>query len=144
MRSAGHLGWAYPASLGARCGAPDRPVLCFTGDAGFWYHLTEIETAVRCGIDTVTLVNNNSAGNQAKPGWDEIYGGAQTGKARELWTFNDVDFVAVAETMGAGGIRVDKAADLPGALASAFEAKRPMVIDVRSDIDAMAPLAVTA
>ena len=60
IRSAGHLGWAFPAGLGAKCAAPKRPVLVFTGDAGFWYHLTEIETAVRCGINTVTLVNNNS------------------------------------------------------------------------------------
>lgn len=142
MRSAGHLGWAYPASLGAKCGAPDRPVLCFTGDAGFWYHLTEIETAVRCGINTVTLVNNNSTGNQAAQYWDALYGGKQTDKARELWNFTDVDFVRVAETMGATGIRVETAAELPGALEQAFAADRPIVIDVVSDIEAMAPLAV--
>src|SRR3954471_2952023 len=46
MRSAGHLGWAFPAGLGAKCGAPDRPVVTFTGDAGFWYHIGDIETAV--------------------------------------------------------------------------------------------------
>ena len=142
MRSAGHLGWAYPASLGAKCGAPDRPVLCFTGDAGFWYHLTEIETAVRCGINTVTLVNNNSSGNQAAQYWDALYGGKQTDKARELWNFTDVDFVRVAETMGATGIRVETAAEIPGALEQAFAADRPIVIDVVSDIEAMAPLAV--
>ena len=49
MRSAGHLGWAFPAGLGAKCGAPDRPVVVFTGDSGFWYHIAEIETAVRWG-----------------------------------------------------------------------------------------------
>ncbi len=47
IRSAGHLGWAFPAGLGAKCGAPERPVVVFTGDAGFWYHIGEIETAVR-------------------------------------------------------------------------------------------------
>src|SRR5262249_36355388 len=47
MRSAGHLGWAFPAGLGAKCGAPERPVVTFTGDAGLWYHIAEIETAVR-------------------------------------------------------------------------------------------------
>ena len=47
MRSAGHLGWAFPAGLGAKCACPDRPVVTFTGDAGFWYHIAEIETAVR-------------------------------------------------------------------------------------------------
>ena len=47
MRSGGHLGWAFPAALGAKSAVPDRPVVCFTGDAGFWYHIGEIETAVR-------------------------------------------------------------------------------------------------
>ena len=57
IRSAGHLGWAFPATLGAKCACPDRPVICFTGDAGFWYHLGEIETALRWGINPVILIN---------------------------------------------------------------------------------------
>src|SRR5499433_847120 len=42
MRSAGHLGWAFPAGLGAKCACPERPVITFTGDAGLWYHIAEI------------------------------------------------------------------------------------------------------
>ena len=45
--------------------------------------------------------------------------------------------------MGAVGIRVEKPGELPGALERAFAARRPVVIDAVSDIDAMAPLAVT-
>ena len=144
IRSAGHLGWAFPAGLGAKCAAPERPVFVFTGDAGFWYHLTEIETAVRCGINTVTLVNNNSSGNQGAPGFDRAYGGRQTEQGRELWTYSDVDFATIAEAMGALGLRVDNPADIPGALETAFAAGRPAVIDVVSDIEAFAPLAVIA
>ena len=59
VRAAGSLGWAFPASLGVKCAAPDRPVICFTGDGAFWYHLSELETAKRWGIKTVTIVNNN-------------------------------------------------------------------------------------
>ena len=47
MRSAGHLGWAFPAGLGAKAACPERPVITFTGDAGFRYHIGEFETAVR-------------------------------------------------------------------------------------------------
>ena len=142
IRSAGHLGWAFPAGLGAKCAAPERPVFVFTGDAGFWYHLSEIETAVRCGINTVTLVNNNSSGNQGSPGFDRAYGGQQSERGRELWTYNDVNFATIAEAMGALGIRVENPADIPGALETAFAAGRPAVIDVVSDIEAQAPLAV--
>ena len=143
IRSAGHLGWAFPAAFGAKCGAPDRPVFCFTGDAGFWYHIGEIETAVRWGINAVILVNNNSSGNQSKRGFDRVYDGNQTAEGLRLWHFTDVNFAKIAEDMGAVGIRVEQPGDLPGALDQAFSANRPVVLDVTTDIDALAPLAVT-
>jgi acetolactate synthase-1/2/3 large subunit len=142
MRSAGHLGWAFPAGLGAKCGAPDRPVVTFTGDAGFWYHIGDIETAVRWKINAVTVVNNNGGGNQSKRGFDRVYGGTQTEQARELWTFRKTNFARIAEEMGALGIRVEHASGLPAALAQALAANRPAIIDVVTDIDALAPTAV--
>ncbi|MDA0999878.1 MAG: thiamine pyrophosphate-binding protein [bacterium] len=142
IRSFGHLGWAFSAGLGAKCAVPDRPVLTFTGDSGFWYHIGEIETAVRWKINAVTLVNNNAAGNQSKRGFDKAYGGKQTEQARELWTLSETNFAKIAEDMGALGIRVEKPSELNSALQRAFEANRPVVIDCVSDIEAMAPLAV--
>jgi acetolactate synthase I/II/III large subunit len=143
IRSAGHLGWAFPAGLGAKCGCPDRPVVTFTGDAGFWYHIAEIETAARWGINAVTVVNNNGGGNQSQRGFDRVYGGKQTDKARELWTFSKMNFARLAEDMGAVGIRVEQASAFPAALAQALSANRPVVIDVVTDIEALAPPAVS-
>ena len=142
LRSAGHLGWAFPAALGAKCAAPQRPVVCFTGDAGFWYHIAEVETAVRWGINTVTVVNNNSSGNQSTRGFDRAYGGQQTPEGRRLWTFTDVNFAHLAEGMGALGIRVEQPDEIGPALERALSANRPVVVDVVTDIEAMAPLAV--
>lgn len=144
MRSAGHLGWAFPAGLGAKCAAPNRPVVTFTGDAGLWYHIGELETAVRWNIAAVTVVNNNASGNQSKRGFDRAYGGEQTQKARELWTYGMVDFARIANDIGALGIRVEKAADFPGALEKAIASKRPALIDVVTDIEAIAPAAVSS
>jgi acetolactate synthase-1/2/3 large subunit len=143
LRSAGHLGWAFPAGLGAKCAVPERPVVTFTGDAGFWYHIAEIETAARWGINAVTVVNNNGGGNQSKRGFDRVYGGKQTDKARELWTFSKMNFARLAEDMGALGIRVEQASAFPAALAQALAANRPAVIDVVTDIEALAPVAVS-
>jgi acetolactate synthase I/II/III large subunit len=143
MRSAGHLGWAFPAGLGAKCAVPERPVVIFTGDAGFWYHIAEIETAARWNINAVTVVNNNGGGNQSKRGFDRVYGGKQTDKARELWTFSKMNFARIAEDMGALGIRVERASAFPAALAQALAANRPAIIDVVTDIDALAPVAVS-
>ena len=73
LRCAGSLGWAFPAAMGAKCAVPDRPVMCFTGDGGFWYHLSELETAARYGINTLTVVNNNHSLNQEKRGNERYY-----------------------------------------------------------------------
>ena len=143
VRSAGHLGWAFPAGLGAKCALPERPVVCFTGDAGFWYHVGEIETAVRWNINSITLVNNNSAGNQSKTGFDRAYGGTQTEQAKEIWNFTKVNFANIANEIGALGIRVEKPGDFNSALDQALSANRPVIIDVVTDVDAIAPVAVT-
>jgi acetolactate synthase-1/2/3 large subunit len=115
----------------------------FTGDAGFWYHIGEIETAVRWKINSVTVVNNNASGNQSKRGFDRVYGGQQTEQARELWTYRMVNFAKIAEDIGALGIRVEKPADLGPAIQRALKADRPVIVDVVTDIEALAPVAVT-
>ena len=143
MRSAGHLGWAFPAGLGAKAACPQRPVVVFTGDAGFWYHIGEVETAVRWKLNSVTVVNNNSGGNQSKRGFDRAYGGEQTERARELWTYSKTNFARLAEEMGAIGIRVEAPSEIAPALARALSANRPVIIDVVTDIGALAPTAVT-
>ena len=141
IRSAGHLGWAFPASIGAKCALPNKPVICFTGDAGFWYHIAEIEVAVRWNINTIVIVNNNSGGNQSKRGFDKAYGGGQTEEGRQLLTFNNINFAAIAENIGAVGIRVENAKEIKPAIEKAIELNNPVIIDVVTDINALAPLA---
>ncbi|MFL2932486.1 MAG: thiamine pyrophosphate-binding protein [bacterium] len=140
IRAAGHLGWGFPAAIGAKCAAPNRPVVLFTGDAGFWYHIGEIETAVRWKIPVVILVNNNSSQNQETKIFDDAYGGKQHGKAHELWHFEKTNFVQVAKSMGAKGIRIEKEKDLKQKLQTALKTKTgPIIVDVVTDIKALAP-----
>ena len=140
IRAAGHLGWGFPAALGAKCGAPERPVVLFTGDAGFWYHLSELETAVRWGINAVIMVNNNGSQNQETKIFDGAYGGKQPESGHELWHFKPTNFKAIAESMGAAAIRVEKPGELQGALEQALAHKvGPVVLDVVTDIEALAP-----
>jgi acetolactate synthase I/II/III large subunit len=138
IRCAGSLGWAFPASLGVKCALPDTPVLCFTGDGGFYYHLAELETAARFGISAVILVNNNQSLNQETRLFDAAYGGQQRGRAHEMWQFHTTNFAQVAQAMGCVGIRVERPNDLQGALRQAFAAGRPAVVEVLSDIKALA------
>ena len=140
IRCSGSLGWGLPAAMGAKCAAPDRPVLCFTGDGGIWYHIAELETAVRCGINTVTVVNNNHSLNQERDGVEAIYGGTTAG-SDELWLFEDADFTAIAESFGCLGITVREPSEIAGALERAFAAERPVVIDVKTAVEGIAPRA---
>jgi acetolactate synthase-1/2/3 large subunit len=140
IRCSGTLGWGFPGSIGVKCALPDRPVLCFCGDGGFYYHMAELETAARLGINVVVLVNNNGALAQEKGGFDKAYGGNQRGKARDMWVFKQADIATVANAMGCLGIRVDRANQIRPALEQAFAAKRPAVLDVRSDPEAQGGL----
>jgi acetolactate synthase-1/2/3 large subunit len=140
LRCAGSLGWGLPAALGAKCAQPDRPVLCFTGDGGIWYHMTELDTAMKCGINTVTVVNNNHSLNQEQGGVENVYGGRTSG-SDELWLFPEVSFAAMAESMGCFGITVNKVSELKSALDQAFDSGRPAIVDVKTHLEGIAPRA---
>jgi acetolactate synthase I/II/III large subunit len=140
LRCAGTLGWGFPAALGAKCAQPERVVLCFTGDGGFCYHLAELETAARAGINAVIVVNNNGALQQVRRGIDAAYGGTQRGRSTEMWAFRPgINYARVAEEMGCLGIRVEKPGEIRGALEQACAARRPAVIDVVTDLGAAPP-----
>ena len=138
IRCAGSLGWGFPGALGAKCALPDRPVICFTGAGGFWYHMTELDTAMKTGINTVTVVNNNHSLNQEKRSNDRLYAG-QPGNPEELWHMLDVDLAKLAQAIGCFGIRVDQPGQIQSALEQAIASGKPAVIDVVSDIEGIAP-----
>jgi len=138
-RTAGSLGWGFPAALGVKCAHPDRPVVCFTGDGGFYYHIAELETARRHNINAVIVVNNNSALNQEINLNAIAYDGKPRGRHEEMWRMPDVNFAKVAESFGCVGIRVEKPGELAGALKKAIAMNKPVVVDVVTDMYAIAP-----
>ena len=141
IRCAGSLGWGLPGAMGVQCAEPDRPVICFTGDGGLWYHIGELDTAVRYNIPVVTVVNNNQGLLQNKRGDDRGYANVEGADSSELWQFNDVDLSKVAESMGAFGIRVTQPGDIQSAIEQALASGRPAIVDVVTDpADSEAPV----
>ena len=138
LRCAGSLGWGFPGALGAKCACPDRPVVCLTGDGGFWYHLSELETARRCGIHTVTVVNNNEALGQCSGSLRKMYTN-RPGRSEDLWSFSPVSFARIAEEMGCLGIRVERPDEIAPAIRRALAADRPAVVEVMTDVNCPAP-----
>src|SRR5438552_419753 len=138
LRAAGSLGWSFPAALGAKCAAPGRKVLCFTGDGGFYYHLAELESARRCGITVTVVVNNNSGFGQNLTGVRRVAGN-RPGRGEELIRFGPTDFTAVAKSFGVRGVRVERADAIAPALSEALQAGEPVVVDVVTDLEPRAP-----
>jgi acetolactate synthase I/II/III large subunit len=138
IRCAGSLGWAFPASLGAKCAAPDRPVVCFTGDGGMWYHLSELETARRCDIHTVTVVNNNRALGQCAVNIRKLYAN-RPGNPGDLFDFGSVSFAALAREMGCLGTQVTQPEEIAPAIREAVVAGVPAVVEVITDVNCPAP-----
>lgn len=142
IRAAGSLGWGLPAAIGAQIGAPERPVVLFTGDGGLWYHIGELETAARWNIPLVIVVNNNKALNQEIHNYTVAYGGELHGKHHELWHFRDVSLADVATSMGVTGLTVKKPGDFESALDQALSSSGPVLVEAVTDIEALAPRGV--
>ena len=143
LRAAGSLGWGLPAAIGAQVAQPGRPVILFTGDGGLWYHIGELETAARWQIPAVFVVNNNSSLNQEINVYTDAYGGSLHGRHGELWHFKETDFAQVAGSMGVLGLTVRKASGFEAALETALASNGPAVINVVTDMEALAPRGVT-
>jgi acetolactate synthase-1/2/3 large subunit len=136
IRCEGSLGWALPAAIGVKAALPNQPVVAFMGDGGFWYHLAELETALRYGINPVFVVLNNHA-----LAFDtHILDFRFQSRGYELAEFLDVDLAAIARAIGCEGERITDPADLNAALTRAYRSNKPTVLDVVIDHDAVGPV----
>ena len=122
------------------CGRPDRPVICFSGDGGFYYHMSEMETAVRYGINVVIVINNNRSLNMEKELYADAYGETEQTRGLEMWRFQEMNFAKIAEAMGCFAVRAERPGEVGPAIEKALAAGRPAVVDVVSDINVLAPL----
>ena len=123
----GSIGFGYPAAMGAWCAAPDRPIVCVTGDGGFGQYLGELTTAVKYGMPiTHVLLNNGQLGKISK----EQRAGSGTSGQTDL---HNPGFAAYAELCGALGIRVERREELEPALARALAHDGPTLVEVIQD-----------
>ncbi len=121
----GSLGWGFPTALGAKVAFPDRAVISITGDGGFLFCANELATAVQYGIKTVTVVFNDGSFGNVRRMQKELHDGRII--ATDLV---NPDFVALAESYGAAGLRVHSAHSLRDALTESFTADVPVIIEV--------------
>jgi len=134
-RGSDGINCALPQAIGAKLAAPDRPVVCFSGDGGIGYHVADLETAVREGLPVVVVVSNNQSLGSSKASQLLNYGvDVSTDFAPET------DYAAVARGFGCAGSVVEDPADLGPALDEALARDRPTLLDVRTDPSAVPPV----
>jgi acetolactate synthase-1/2/3 large subunit len=122
------MGYAVSAALGARLGAPDRPVCAVVGDGSFTMVCAELATAVDLGLPVVYLIFNDGAYGALRHSQRYVFG--------ERYSCTDLcnpDFPALAAAFGAKGRRVQSAEDLRIALDDAFREGGVQVIDCPID-----------
>ena len=128
----GGLGFGFPEALGAKFALPDRTVVNMNGDGGFLFNAQEMETAVRYGLNVITVIMNNGCWGSEKAyqkyAFNERYVGADVGSP---------DFEQYARSFGAMGIRVEEASQIGDAFREAMSAQVPSIIEVPVDPDEM-------
>ena len=127
----GTMGFGVGAALGAKLGRPDKTVVNISGDGCFRMNMNEIATAVRNNIPIVQIVLNNHVLGMVRQ-WQTLFYEERYSNT----VLNDaVDFVKMAEAMGAVGIRVTEKEDVVPALEKALALNKPVVIDFFIDKD---------
>lgn len=127
----GTMGYGLGASLGAKMGMPDKTVVNIAGDGCFRMNMNEIATAARYNIPIIQVVVNNHVLGMVRQ-WQTLF----YEKRYSSTVLDDaVDFVKLAEAMGAVGIRVTTREEFRKAFQEALTIGRPIVIDCQIDSD---------
>ncbi len=124
-----HLGFGIPLMIGAKLARPDRFCLNFMGDGAFGMSGLDLETSVRAGLPITTVLLNNG-------GMATYPGGFPTARTRYGVSHMTGDYAAIAEGLGATGIRVTRPDELAPAIREAQALNddgRTVLIDVHSN-----------
>ena len=129
----GTMGYGLGAAIGTKCGNPDKIVVNIAGDGCFRMNMNELATAVRSNIPVIEVVFNNHVLGMVRQ-WQNLF---YEERYSHTTLQDKVDFVKVAEAMGAMGIRVTRPEEFEPAFRKAIEAGVPVVIDCILDSDDM-------
>ena len=127
----GYLGTGLPFAIGAKLAAPDRPVVCITGDGALGFNVMELETALRANTPLVVVVAVDNAWGMEKTAFNVA------GLGPEQYVDIDirpgVRYDVIAQGLGCHGEKVDELDELLPALQRAVESGKPAVIHVAVD-----------
>jgi acetolactate synthase-1/2/3 large subunit len=122
--ASGAVGWGLPGAMAARLCYPDRPVILVSGDGAMTFTVAELECAARQRLPFVAVVADDQAWGITRTGHERQFG------APIASDLGPIDFAALAEALGARGVRVSEAGQIPHEIRRGLESGRPVVIHV--------------
>lgn len=125
------MGYGLGAAMGAKCAFPDKTVVNIAGDGGFRMNMNEIATAVRSNIPFIEVVINNSVLGMVRQ-WQTLF---YEKRYSHTVLDHNVDYVKLAEAMGAVGMRATTLDEFKEAFSEALALNKPVVIDCVIDKD---------
>ena len=125
----GTMGYGFPAAIGAQVGCPGKTVFDIAGDGSIQMNIQELATAVVNNLPVkIAILNNGYLGMVRQ--WQELF----YNKRYSHTTLNgNPDFVKLAESYGAAGLRVEKREDVSKAIKKALSLNKPVILDFRVD-----------
>jgi acetolactate synthase-1/2/3 large subunit len=132
--TSGAMGYGLPAAIAAKAVAPDRTVVCFSGDGDFLMLGQELATAVQYDLPIVVLVVDNGMYGTIRMHQERQFPGRVVGTG-----LTNPDFAAYADSFGAHGENISRTDEFPDALERALGAGRPAVLALRIDPEAITP-----
>ena len=127
----GTMGYGLGASIGAKMGCKDKTVINIAGDGCFRMNMNEIATATRYNIPVIELIINNHVLGMVRQ-WQTLYYGK---RYFQTVLSDSVDYVKIAEAMGAKAYRVTQKEELAPVLKEAISLNIPVVIDCQIGCD---------
>ena len=128
----GLVGFSFPAGLGIKLAAPERPVVSCHGDGGMGMVLADLSTAVDNNINTTTIVFNNGSWGAEKSYQKDFFSERYIGA-----DVSSPQFDKVAELYGCKGYKVEKVSEIKDAVDDSLNCGKPAVIDVAVDPNAL-------
>ena len=125
----GTMGFGFPAAIGAQIAHPEALVIDVAGEASFLMNIQELSTAIQYRLPVKVFIINNKYMGMVRQ-WQELLHG---NRYSESYMDALPDFVKLAESFGAVGLRAEKAGDVDHVIREMIEVKRPVVADIVVD-----------
>mgnify|MGYP006086903235 FL=1 len=125
----GTMGYGFPAAIGVQVAHPKKPVVCVAGEASFLMNMQELSSLKQLNIPVKIFILNNEYMGMVRQ-WQEFF---HEGRYSESYSSSLPDFIALANSFGIKGMRVQDPKDLKSSIREMLNHDGPVVMDVRVD-----------